>query len=199
MSRKKRTCMPETTYHTMSRCIEKKPLMKTNRMKNLMLEVMNLALKKYTFEMIEYTMMDNHFHFYIRTLKDGENISRIMQFIKSQFARRYNRLMKRTGPFWNERFSDTIIELSENPEKIFWHIFLYIAYNPVRSKYVVDPRLYQYGSFNSYVDKEYVSPVPITFHKLFLKLGPTFEEQVKKFLEFEDLYRRRIFPSEIFV
>ena len=136
--------------------------MKPDKMKDLMIEVIKLSLEKYNFQMIEYAIMDNHFHFYIRTLKDGENISRIMQFIKSQFARRYNRLMDRTGPFWNERFSDTIIELTENPVQTFWYIFMYVGYNPVNSNYVKDPRQYPYGSFLSYVDKEYISPVPIT-------------------------------------
>ncbi len=198
MARKRRICIPETTCHTMSRCIEKKPLMKSNIMKDLMVEVILLTLEKYDFEMIEYVIMDNHFHFYIRTLRNGESISRIMQFIKSQFARRYNKLMNRTGPFWNERFSDTIIELTENPEQTFWHVFMYIAYNPVRSNYVDDPRQYFYGSIKSYLDEKYISPVPITLHKLFLKLGANFEARVKKLLEYEDLYRKRIFPQEIF-
>jgi putative transposase len=199
MPRKLRICIPETTCHATSRCIEKKPLMRTKKMKELMLAVLNRALKKYDFELISYSIMDNHFHFYIRTLKDGETISRIMQFIKSQFARRYNRMMNRTGPFWNERFSDTIIERTENPEQTFWHVFMYIGYNPVRSKYVTDPRKYSYGSFNAYLDETYVPPVPITLHEYFLKLGSTFEERVKKLLEYEELYRKRVFPEGIFV
>jgi len=167
-------------------------------MKDLMLNVINMALVKYEFEMIEYTIMNNHFHFYIKTHKNGETISRIMQFIKSQFARRYNRLMDRTGPFWNERFSDTIIELTENPEQTFWDVFMYIAYNPVRSKYVIDPRQYSYGSFRSYLDEKYISPVPITLHEFFRKLGNTFHERVKKLLEIEEVYCTKLFSDGIF-
>lgn len=198
MARKRRICLPETTCHASSRCIEKKPLMKPDKMKDLMLHVIKLSLLKYNYEMIEYAIMDNHFHFYIRTLNNGESISRIMQFIKSQFARRYNRLMNRTGPFWNERFSDTIIELTENPEQTFWYIFMYIAYNPVRSKYVKDPRDYLYCSFRSYVDDRYISPVPITIHGYFMKLGNSFRERIEKFLGFEELYRKRLFAEGIF-
>jgi len=172
--------------------------MKPDKMKDLMLHVIKLSLLKYNYEMIEYAIMDNHFHFYIRTLNNGESISRIMQFIKSQFARRYNRLMNRTGPFWNERFSDTIIELTENPEQTFWYIFMYIAYNPVRSKYVKDPRDYLYCSFRSYVDDRYISPVPITIHGYFMKLGNSFRERIEKFLGFEELYRKRLFAEGIF-
>lgn len=163
-----------------------------------MLEVLNQALEKYDFELISYTIMDNHFHFCIKTLKDGDTISRIMQFIKSQFARRYNRMMNRTGPFWNERFTNLIIERTSNPVQTFWNVFLYVGYNPVKSKYVSDPRKYTYGGFRAYVDKEYVPPVPVTLSEYFLKLGDTFEERRNKLLEYEELYRKRIFSKEIF-
>ena len=198
MPRELRICLPDTTNHVTSRCIEKKSLMRSKKIKDLMHEVLNQALERYDFELISYSIMDNHFHFYIKTLKNGETISRIMQFIKSQFARRYNRMMDRTGPFWNERFNNLIIERTDNPVQTFWSVFFYVGYNPVRSKYVNDPRKYAYGSFRAYVDKEYISPVPITLSEYFLKLGDTFDERMKKLLEFEELYRKRIFPKEIF-
>jgi putative transposase len=199
MSRPYRIRMQELTYHTHSRCIEKKPLMKSTKMKKLMLHVLNITMEKYNFELITFTIMDNHFHFFIRTLKDGEDISRIMQFIKSQFARRYNRIMNRSGPFWNERFGDTIVELTSDPPTTFFTILLYIGYNPVRSHYVVDPRDYPYSSFKCYLDESYISPVKITLHEYFLKLGNTFRERVNKFLIYEDRYRKRIFSDTLFV
>jgi len=172
--------------------------MRSSQMKDLMHEVLNLALEKYSFKLVSYSIMDNHFHFCIKTLQDGETISRIMQFIKSQFARRYNRMMDRTGPFWNERFSCIIIERTENPVQYFWNLFMYVGYYPVKSKYVADPRNYQYGSFRAYVDKDYVPQVPITLSEYFQDLGNTFEERVKKLLEYEELYRKRVFPAELF-
>ncbi len=199
MPRKLRICLPDTTNHAISRCIEKKPLMRPSKIKDLMHDVLNQALEKYDFELISYSIMDNHFHFNIKTLKNGETISRIMQFIKSQFARRYNRMMDRTGPFWNERFSNLIIERTEYPVQTFWNVFLYVGYNPVRSKYVNDPRKYPYGSFRAYVEEEYVPPVPITLSEYFNKLGGTFGERVKKLLEYEELYRKRIFSECIFL
>ena len=162
MPRKCRICLPDMTYQASSRCIERKPLMRQEAMKKLMLDVLAMALEKYQFELINYTIMDNHFHFYIKTLDDGETISRIMQFIKSQYARRYNRMMGRIGPFWNERFSDTIVERTKNPVQTFWHMFMYMGYNPVRSRYVADPRHCVYGGFRSYTDEGYVSPLNIS-------------------------------------
>jgi putative transposase len=199
MPRKQRICLLEVTYHVTSRCIENKQLMGPHEIKMLMIDVLTLALEKYDFELAGYTIMDNHFHFYIKTVKDGESISRIMQFIKSQFARRYNRMMNRTGPFWNERFSDTIIESSMDPIAFFFFLLFYLAFNPVRRSMVTDPRHYQYSSIMCYFDKTYIPPVRITMHEYFIKLGTNFDERVSKLLEYEEMYRKRIFPTGIFV
>jgi putative transposase len=198
MSRNLRTCLPDTTYHTISRCIETRPLMKPKMMKNLMIIVLKQALQKYSFQLIAYTIMDNHFHFYIKTTKEGESISRIMQYIKSQYARRFNHITQRTGPFWNERFKDTMIEVGKDPVSLFFIILFYILYNPVRSKTVADPRYYAYGSIKAYLDENYNSPVQITLHPYFIGLGNTFKERVKRFLELEELYRKRVFPDVLF-
>ena len=198
MSRKKRICLPDVTYHTYSRCIEKKPLMKPVMMKELMESVLNMAMAKYTFELSGYTLMDNHFHFYIKTLRNGQDISRIMQFIKSRYAQKYNKIMNRTGPFWNERFGDLIIELCRDPETAFFETLLYIFYNPVRSDYVKDPRDYRFGNIKCYLDENYISPVKIILHNYFEKLGDTFAKRVQKFLEYEDKYRKRIFSEVLF-
>lgn len=182
MPNKKRICKPGYTYHTCSRCINSELMMKYDKMKDLMISVLNMALKKYNFELITYVIMDNHFHFFIRTVEDGPTISRIMQFIKSQYSLRYNRMMSRTGPFWNERFSDTIVEESDDPAYAFNYINSYILNNPVKAGYVTDIRKYRYSSINFYLDKNYKPLVRLTYHKHFLELGSTFEERVAGFL-----------------
>lgn len=118
-----------------------------------------------------------------------------MQFIKSQFARRYNRMMGRTGPFWNERFSDSITELSEDPQKTFFDTIMDMGFKPVKDQYVADPRDYPYSSFRCYVDQLYTPPVKITLHRYFMMLGKTFKERARRFHDFEKNYKIR--TSEI--
>lgn len=192
MGTPKRICGPDLTYHLTSRCINSAKMMKLDKMKELLLSVLNMALAKYSFELSNYCIMDNHFHFFIRTLDDSPTISRIMQFIKAQYARRYNKIMKRTGPFWNERFKDTIIEKTEDPENTYHHINSYIINNPVKAKYVSDAKDYKYGCVHFYLDEKYVPPVKLTFHKYFLKLGNTFHERMVRFLEFEEIYKMKL-------
>lgn len=195
MSRNGRIRLPGLTYHVMSRCIEKKPLMKHKYLKDLMLSVLNQALEKYVFELSSFTIMDNHFHFLIRTVAGGEDISRIMQFIKSQYARKYNKIMNRTGPFWNERFSDRIIEYAEDPILAFNNVIQYMAENPVRSGYVKDSRGYKYSSYRCYIEENYQPPVKITLHPFFLGLGSNFKECAQAILDFEESYKMIILPE----
>ena len=195
MSNKRRICKPNLTYHTYSRCCNNMNLMKHKQLKELMIKVLKMALKKYNFKLNNLAILNNHFHFYIKTVKNGPNISTIMQFVKSQYATRYNKKMNRIGPFWNERFGDTIIEYMENPEFGFLWVNLYIAYNPVRKEYVNNPRDYEYCCINSYFDKDYIPPLKITLHEFFLDLGKTFEERASKFREFEDMFKKISFPG----
>lgn len=197
MPRYLRVRLPGVTYHVMSRCIEKKPLMKHKYLKDLMLSVLNQALEKYVFELSAFTIMDNHFHFLIRTVVGGEDISRIMQFIKSQYARKYNKIMNRTGPYWNERFSDKIIEYTEDPLSAFNNVLQYLAENPVRSGYVKDPRDYKYSSYKCYIDENYKSPVKITLHPYFISLGSNFKERARVIQDFEEAYRKAILQEVV--
>jgi len=192
MSNRIRTCIPDVTYHSYSRCHNCQHYLQPDAVKNLLLDVLNMALEKYKFELLAYTIMDNHFHFIIKTNNDGPTISRIMQFIKAQFARRFNKLTGRTGAFWNERFGDVIIEQTKDPEFYFHWLNWYMAYNPVRAQKASDPRHYAYCSISFCLDGDYKAPVKLSFHHYFLKLGSSFQERSKRFLEFEDIYRKRL-------
>ena len=167
-------------------------------MKELLIEVINAALDKYTFDMATYVIMNNHFHFLIKTVENGEDISTILQYIKGNFARKYNKLTNRTGPFWNERFGDTIIDHSDDPVFLFNYIIWYFGFNPVRKGMVKDPRDYIYGSLNFFLDETYIPRVKLSYHKYFLQLGKTFKERVDKFLVFEEFHRKRLYVECLF-
>lgn len=182
MPRPHRICLPNTTYHVYSRCIEKREMLLNDYFKDIFIDVTRMTLEKYEFEFISYQIMDNHFHFIIKTTKNGPNISRIMQYIKARFAEKYNKIFKRTGPFWNERFKDKIIEFVANPKNYLLNLLWYLAYNPVRKNLIKNPREYKYGSINSYLDETYKPPIKITLHDFFIQLGRSFGERVQKFM-----------------
>jgi len=160
--------------------------------KDMALDVIKKTQQKYNFNLIAFKLMDNHFHFVIQTIEEGPNISRIMQYIKARIAERYNKTMKRTGPFWNERFKDIIVEEQENPAQYLLWLLWYLAFNAVKAGKCTDPRDYKYSSINQYLIEEIKSTVTIIRHQYFEKLGATFSERVNKFLYYEEAYRKRM-------
>lgn len=176
---KRRLHLDNVTYHTTSRTIELRGIMATKDVKQLFEECLQKALKKYKFELCDYQIMDNHFHLLIRVLPGEANISRIMQYIKSRFARRFNYLTKRTGPVWNERFKDTIVELADNPRLYFCNLIWYFANNPVKAGKIQSPFESWWGASKAYFDAHFKPNIPITLHKYFLDLGRTIEECIE--------------------
>jgi hypothetical protein len=106
---------------------------------------------------------------------------------------RYNKMNKKTGPFWNESIKITIIEHAEDPLRYFFWLMWYLAFNPVRTGKFSNPREYSCGSINAYLFKEFKTPVKIVFHDYLLKLGKDYDERVKKFLVYEEIYRKRLY------
>ena len=191
MSNLPRRCEPGITYHTMSRCADFKNLLSDDYMKEVALDVLERARKKYNFICYAYGIMDNHFHFLIETVEDGGTISRIMQYIKARIAEICNKALNRRGPFWNERFKDVIVEEQENPLVYLLWLLWYIAFNPVKAGKCRDPRDYKYSSILAYLVEEVTSRVTLTRHRCFEELGDTFSERVRRFLFYEEAYRKR--------
>ena len=175
-------------YHVYSRIQNNQGFMDSPQARELMLMVLEMAQNKYNFELNNYNVLKDHFHFLITPIEGEASISRIMQFIKSQFARRYNKMMDRMGPVWNERFGDVIVEDTEDPELYFKRIMLYIFYNSVKKGYVKDPRNYKFSCMGFYLDEKYAPRVKLTFSKHFLEFGRNFKERVEKLLVYEKLY-----------
>lgn len=200
MGRPLRYRQVNTTYHLYSSCHRRADLMKDDNIKELMLQVLRECLERYNFELIAFEILDNHFHFIIKTLENAlHNISVIMKWIKSTFTRRYNKLKRLSGTFWNGRFGAKVIDLAKDAKAYLNTLLWYLAYNPVRKKMVKDPRDSKFGSINHYLmdgeDKKINSDSPlahkITLHEHFLNLANDIKERVKKFLTYEESFKKR--------
>lgn len=191
MSNLPRRCEPGLTYHTMSRCADFKNLLSDDYMKEVALDVLVRTQEKYNFKCYAYGIMDNHFHFLIETVENDASISRIMQYIKARIAETCNKALNRRGPFWNERFKDVIVEEQENPLVYVLWLLWYIAFNPVKAGKCKDPRDYKYSSILVYLFEEAKSKVTILRHRYFEELGDSFSERVRRFLFYEEAYRKR--------
>ncbi len=166
-------------------------MMEDEYFKECFLEVLRASKQKYDYKLISYCIMPNHIHLVIHTTKTGPCISRIVQYIKARFAEMYNRIAGRTGPFWNGRYKDIIVQFAKDAIHYLLWLIWYLAFNPVRKRICTNPLNYQYSSIRAYVVEEADVGVPIDHHDFFLKLGSTFKERVKNFLRYEEMYRKR--------
>ncbi len=191
MPRGNRIQQPDLTYHIVSQCLEWRDMMEEEYFKECFLEILRRSKQKYHYKLIAYCIMPNHIHLIIHTLPGGTPISRIVQYIKSRFAELYNKIVKRTGPFWNGRYKDSIVQFAKDACHYLLWLLWYLAFNPVRKRMCTNPLRYRYNSIRVYLEDNAESDVPIDHHDFFLQLGNTFAERVKRFLGYEEMYRKR--------
>ena len=138
--RRPRILREGATYHVTAKINRGEHLFEPDEIKNLFMDVVKRAKKKYKFSIKNFVIMDNHIHFLI---EPKDNLSRIMQWILSVFAVYYNKMHKLTGHCWNFRFWSKIID---NIRQLF-DTFSYISDNPVKSEIVKSAEEYRYGGF----------------------------------------------------
>ena len=138
--RKPRILKNNAKYHVVSKINRNESIFDNNEMKSLFMETIKRCKKKYKFSIINFVIMQNHFHFIIHT-HEKESLSRIMQWLLAVFAKYYNKLHHFEGHLWKSRFWSKIID---NLDQLF-DTDNYINENPVKSGFVQNAAEYQYG------------------------------------------------------
>jgi putative transposase len=78
------------------------------KFKALFLSFIEKAKEKFHFRLWDFCIMDNHVQFLIKPSEDG-NLSAIMQWIKCNFAKAWNKECGRYGHVWGDRYYSKII------------------------------------------------------------------------------------------
>lgn len=97
------------------------------------------------FKLFAYVVMPDHFHIIIQP-SDEYPLPKIMNFIKGNFARKYNEIHKRKNPVWQKRYYETVMR----EEKDIVHRINYTHNNPVRKGIVLEPKDYEFSSYHQY-------------------------------------------------
>lgn len=106
----------------------------------MMLDILKKAKKRFNFQIKNFCIMGNHIHLLIKPAKN-ENLSRIMQWILSVFAVRFNSVKGFRGHVWYDRFKSKIIASFQQ----FINTFQYIQNNPVLAGLVETHLDYKYS------------------------------------------------------
>jgi REP element-mobilizing transposase RayT len=148
--RKSRVIKENSIYHVVARANRREYILNSEEIKCDFLKVVARAKKKFRFKLTNFCIMGNHFHFMI-TPDQGESLSKIMQWILSVFAVRFNKRFGYSGHVWYDRFKSKILDGLQD----FLHAFRYIAENPVRAGIVRRPWEHAYNGITFIRNKEY--------------------------------------------
>jgi len=150
MARKPRLVIENATYHITAKANRSEHIMQDDTFKELFMDVLKTAKEKFEFELVNLTIMGNHIHL---MLKPGrkELLSKIMQWILSVFAIRYNKMNGLKGHVWYDRFKSKII----NSVLQFTRTFIYISENPIKAGIARIYQEYFYNGINLMILERY--------------------------------------------
>ncbi|MCO6509892.1 MAG: transposase [Aridibacter famidurans] len=95
--------------------------------------------KKYS--LLNWVVMPNHIHMLIVPMLNT-SVSTIMRLVKTFSAKEANRILGRSGRFWNEDYFDRYIRNERHHNRVVQ----YIEMNPVKAKLCERPEDWPYGS-----------------------------------------------------
>jgi len=164
--RKARILQSGARFHVSGRANRKEMILDSPGMKACFLEVIMQAKKRFDFSIENFCIMGNHYHLIIRP-GNNENLSRIMQWILSVFAMRYNRIHGLTGHVWGERFFSRILQTLRQ----YLLTFEYIDYNPVAAKLTRSVETWLFGGLAHRIRGNYsiIDPLPAYLDTLIYK------------------------------
>jgi putative transposase len=129
------------TYHVTSEINRNEMELQQSRIKTMFLTFVKRAKQKYPFQLFDFSIMDNHVHLLIKPER-GESLSKIMQWLKGNFAKYWNKVHhKQGGHLWGKRFFSKIID----DVRQFLRVLEYIDENPKRAGMVARAEDWEFG------------------------------------------------------
>jgi putative transposase len=153
-------------------CYRRLPLLQKPQHRDLLLEVLERARRRYRFVVVGYVVMPEHLHLLLSEPERGDP-SQLMQAIKQGFARRLLRRLRAAssaacstgndprqgtlwdtaldhGHIWQARFYDFVVFTEKKRvEKL-----RYMHRNPVKRGLVLEPQQWAWSSYRHYADGE---------------------------------------------
>ncbi|MBO3458773.1 transposase [Aetokthonos hydrillicola Thurmond2011] len=183
MSRPKRNFQPNFCYHITIRCNNREFRLTRLECREVLLYAIKKAQEKYGFKVYALCIMSNHVH-YLLEPKQPEDLPKIMHWLNWYTAMCFNRMLNRTGHFWEKRYHSTGFANTDTRRAL--NTLRYIHANP---KAAGTQQGFFYD-FSNYGIHDRLSNDGITqWHPAFLQLGKTLEECAAKYRRFCKKYR----------
>ena len=191
MPRLKRVIEPAGySYHITSRCNNREFRLLRQECREVFLYAIKKALNKYRFKLYALCIMSNHIH-YLLEPEIPDELPKIMHYLNWYTAMAFNRMLNRTGHFWEKRYHST--GFASYDFKRALNTLRYIHGNPKAAR-MKQGFFYDFSNYGTY---ERLSDDGLTeWHPAFLSLGETLEECAEKYKGFCKRYKPKPKPEK---
>lgn len=182
MSRPRRMLESNICHHITVRCNNREFNLVRHQCRDLMLNAIHQAKAKFPFRLYALCIMSNHVHYLIKP-EDPAQLPRIMHYINWYSAMCFNRMLKRSGHFWEGRYRSTSFPGHDQQRSL--NTLRTIHANPkaagMRRGY-----FYAYSNYGIY---ERLSDDGLTeWHPAFLAMGRSLDDCQKRYQRFCQRY-----------
>ena len=136
-----RACGHPRTFFVTTSTAAGRPILQTERMAELLIDVLRSCMRESSFNIHEFVVMPNHVHV-LMTIPGGLTVEKAMQLIKGRFSFRARKELGFPGEVWQRGFSDVRI----TDEASFRQHRLYIEQNPIKAALARTADEYPFGS-----------------------------------------------------
>jgi putative transposase len=134
MPRTARLLLPGQIYHLTHRCHNGSFFLRFGNIRDQYRLRLWQAALKFSISILNFSITSNHTHILLIVHRPAR-LSAFMRHLEGEFAAHYNRLKRRSGGFWNERYHATLIEDGCH----LWNCMRYIDLNMVRAGVIQHP------------------------------------------------------------
>jgi putative transposase len=190
MSRQPRQLNAGYCYHITARCNNREFRLIRDECREVLLYAIQQCQEKYDFKLYAVCIMSNHVH-YLLEPKQPEDLPHIMHWLNWYTAMCFNRMLNRTGHFWEKRYHSTGFPLSDKRRAL--NTLRYIHANP-KAAGMQQGFFYDYSNYGSYAR---LSNDGITqWHPAFLALGATLDICAAVYRKFCKKYKPQPKPEK---
>lgn len=183
MPRKPRELKSGYCYHVTTRCNNREFKLTRRECREVFLYALHQALDKFRFKLYALCIMSNHVH-YLLEPEQPEDLPRIMHWLNWYTAMCFNRMLNRTGHFWEKRYHSTGFETRDYKRVL--NTLRYIHGNPKAARM-------QHGffyDFSNYGMHDRLTDDGLTqWHPAFLSLGDSLDECARRYRGFCNRYK----------
>ncbi|HSA32750.1 MAG TPA: transposase [bacterium] len=148
MARPLRIEYPGALYHVINRGHRKEKIFRRIADREVFLEKLIAARRKFGIVVHAYCLMDNHFHLLIET--PNANLARAMHTFHASYANWFRVKYQLVGSVFQGRYKAVLVERDD----YLVRLSAYIHLNPVRARIVAEPEEHRWSSYGQYLSGE---------------------------------------------